>query len=118
MRPTLGITAAKKLCGVLLVSISVIQLSMAQSQSKIGSRGKSHSTDPSRSDSKTDSIEIEKIRKVLAGIIAADNLADVDRIVAFYEDDAMLLPPAGPAVKGKTAIKRRYQQGFEKATLD
>jgi ketosteroid isomerase-like protein/pimeloyl-ACP methyl ester carboxylesterase len=62
--------------------------------------------------------DIALVKKVLAGIIAADNASDVERIVAFYEDDALLLPPAGHAVAGKAAIKERYRQGFEKARLE
>src|SRR5262245_158724 len=62
--------------------------------------------------------EVAQIKKVLAGIIAADNASDVERIVAFYEDDALLLPPASPAVTGKAAIKERYRQGFENARLE
>src|SRR5262245_28897809 len=62
--------------------------------------------------------EVAQIKKVLAGIIAADNASDVERIVAFYEDDALLLPPASPAVAGKAAIKERYRQSFENARLE
>ena len=62
--------------------------------------------------------ETARVRKVLEEIIAADNSANVERIVALYEEDALLLPPAGPAVVGKDAIKERYRQGFEKAKLE
>jgi hypothetical protein len=31
--------------------------------------------------------DIALVKKVLAGIIAADNASDVERIVAFYEDE-------------------------------
>jgi len=62
--------------------------------------------------------EVARVKTVLAEIIAADNAPDVERIVALYEDDALLLPPAGPAIAGKAAIKERYRQGFEKARLE
>src|SRR5262245_11794615 len=62
--------------------------------------------------------ETARVRKVLEEIIAADNSANVERIVALYEEDALLLPPAGPAVVGKDAIKKRYRQGFEKVKLE
>ena len=62
--------------------------------------------------------ETARISKVLAEIMAADNASDVERIVALYAEDAMLLPPSGPRVAGKTAIRQRYQQGFEKFRLE
>ena len=62
--------------------------------------------------------ETARVKKVLEEIIAADNAADVERIMALYDEEALLLPPNGPAIKGRSAIKQRYQQGFDKARLE
>ena len=96
-----------RLCAVLLAILGVSGVGLAQAHFK-----------PPTTGAEDGAGEIAQIKKVLAGVIAADNASDVERIVAFYEDDALLLPPASPAVAGKAAIKKRYRQGFEKARLE
>jgi uncharacterized protein (TIGR02246 family) len=56
--------------------------------------------------------DLAAIRAVTSGIIAADNKGDAAAVIQFYADDAVLLPPNGPRVAGKGAIRARYEEGF------
>lgn len=38
---------------------------------------------------------------------------DVDRIVSYWADDATVLPPGGPAIVGKAAIREFVAKSFE-----
>lgn len=62
--------------------------------------------------------DMAQVKDVLKQIIAADNAMDVDRIASLYEEDAINLPPNGPAVQGRAAIKERYRSGFAQAKLE
>ena len=62
--------------------------------------------------------DVAAVTNVLREIIAADNAMDVDRIASLYEEDAVNLPPNGPAVQGRVAIKERYRSGFAQAKLE
>jgi uncharacterized protein (TIGR02246 family) len=96
-----------RLCAVLLAILGVSGVGLAQAHFK-----------PPTTGAEDGAGEIAQIKKVLAEIIAADNASNVERIVALYDEDAVLLPPVGLAVVGKAAIKERYRQGFEKAKLE
>jgi len=50
-------------------------------------------------------------------LIAADNAGDVDTIASFYAEDAVLLPPAAAPVRGREAIRGRYEEGFARFEL-
>jgi uncharacterized protein (TIGR02246 family) len=52
------------------------------------------------------------VRAVATGIVEADNARDVERVLGYYADDAVLLPPNEPPVKGKAAIRPRYEALF------
>lgn len=59
--------------------------------------------------------ESDRAREVLAvahGIIAADNERDLERVMSFYADDAVLMPPNEQPVVGQEAIRPRYEQLF------
>jgi hypothetical protein len=64
------------------------------------------------------SFELAGIRKVISGIVAADNAGDAAAVMNFYEDDAVLLPPNGSPVVGKSAIRTRYEDGFRRFRFD
>jgi uncharacterized protein (TIGR02246 family) len=49
---------------------------------------------------------------VMRGIIAADNARDLSRVLSFYADDAMLIPPGEPLISGLAAIRPRYEALF------
>jgi uncharacterized protein (TIGR02246 family) len=53
------------------------------------------------------------VRQVATGIIDADNRRDLERVMAFYAPDAVLLPPNSEPVIGAAAIRPRYAQLFE-----
>jgi uncharacterized protein (TIGR02246 family) len=56
--------------------------------------------------------DVEEARAVATGIIEADNLRDIDRVLELYADDAVLLPPNAPPVIGKDKIRPRYETLF------
>lgn len=53
------------------------------------------------------------VRAVVEGIIAADNAGDLERVLGYYADDAMLLPPNEEPIRGKAAIRPRYEGLFQ-----
>ena len=54
------------------------------------------------------------VRAVVEGIIEADNARDLERVLRHYADDAVLMPPNEPPVRGKPAIRPRYEELFAK----
>ena len=38
---------------------------------------------------------------------------DADRVAALYTDDALMLPPGGDILRGRGAIRERYEDGFD-----
>jgi uncharacterized protein (TIGR02246 family) len=54
----------------------------------------------------------EQVRAVATGIVQADNERALERVLAYYADDAVLMPPGEPPVSGKTAIRPRYEALF------
>jgi len=49
---------------------------------------------------------------VAHGIIEADNARDLTRVLTYYSDSAMLLPPDASPIIGRTAIIPRYRDLF------
>jgi uncharacterized protein (TIGR02246 family) len=45
---------------------------------------------------------------------AAANRAEVDRLVAIYAPDAVILPPGGPVIEGSETIRELFRQEFER----
>lgn len=44
---------------------------------------------------------------------AAYATLDAGRVAALYTEDALMLPPGGDIVRGRSAIQDRYEDGFE-----
>ena len=44
----------------------------------------------------------------------AANTGQVDRLVAIYAPDAVILPPAGPVIEGSETIRELFRQEFER----
>ncbi|HTO75251.1 MAG TPA: SgcJ/EcaC family oxidoreductase [Thermoanaerobaculia bacterium] len=44
---------------------------------------------------------------------AAAQARDVEKVVAFWADDAVVLPPGGPAISGKAAIRDYVVKSFQ-----
>ncbi|MEW5917400.1 MAG: hypothetical protein AB1762_13400, partial [Gemmatimonadota bacterium] len=54
----------------------------------------------------------QPLREVAEGIIAADNERAIDKVLSYYADDALLMPPNEPSVSGVAAIRPRYEALF------
>jgi uncharacterized protein (TIGR02246 family) len=52
------------------------------------------------------------VRAVAEGIVAADNAHDIGRVLDYYADDAVLMPPNEHPVTDRSAIQRRYDDLF------
>jgi uncharacterized protein (TIGR02246 family) len=53
-----------------------------------------------------------EVAAVATGIIEADNAGAIERVLAFYAPDAVLLPPGQPPVVGVATIRPRYEAMF------
>jgi ketosteroid isomerase-like protein len=53
------------------------------------------------------------VRAVAEGIVAADNARDIGRVLAYYADDAVLLPPGELPLSDHGEIRRRYDGLFQ-----
>ncbi len=58
------------------------------------------------------SATVREVAAVATGIIEADNAGAIDRVLAFYAPDAVLMPPGQPPVVGKASIRPRYEAMF------
>lgn len=54
----------------------------------------------------------QAVRAVATGIVAADNAADVEAVLAFYAEGAVLIPPDGEAITDRRTIRQRYEALF------
>lgn len=61
---------------------------------------------------KTLTSDSQQIQKVVEKIILADNGGDLEGVLACYSDNAILMPPNDPAIKGKSEIRKRYESIF------
>lgn len=52
------------------------------------------------------------VRAVAEGIVEADNARALERVLDFYAEDAVLLPPNADPVRGRAAIRPRYEALF------
>ena len=52
-------------------------------------------------------------RAVAEGIVEADNTRDIGRVLAYYADDAVLMPPNEAPVAEHAEIRKRYESFFE-----
>jgi ketosteroid isomerase-like protein len=57
-----------------------------------------------------------KLDEIAAAFAAAFNRGDAASITAFYTDDAVLMPPNLPAVKGRSEIETYYRNGFSRSS--
>lgn len=58
-----------------------------------------------------------EVRRVVDGIIAAGNTGDLEAILSFYAEDAILLPPNGDPIRGLEAIRQHYEELFQTSVL-
>ena len=57
-------------------------------------------------------------RAVAEGIVEADNARDIGRVLAYYADDALLMPPNEAPVTERAEIQKRYASLFENFAPD
>jgi uncharacterized protein (TIGR02246 family) len=55
--------------------------------------------------------------KLAKEFVVAFNAKDAAKVAGFYADDAVLMPPGHPLVKGRAAIQAYYADEFKKADL-
>ena len=60
----------------------------------------------------------EKIRKVVEGLIAADNDRDLEKVLSFYSNDVTFFPPKEFKIVGKDAIRPRYLRLFKNLKVE
>jgi ketosteroid isomerase-like protein len=59
---------------------------------------------------------VPRLNELAVAFAAAFNQKDAPGIAAFYTDDAVLMPPNLPAVKGRTSIENYYRTGFAQSS--
>jgi uncharacterized protein (TIGR02246 family) len=59
-----------------------------------------------------------QIREVVAAFEEAYKDMDVERVMAFYTEDAVSMPPGWPASVGKDAIRADFEYFFETFTVE
>jgi len=52
------------------------------------------------------------VQAVVENIIAADNVEDLERVLSYYADNAILITPEGADVSGTDAIRKHYEALF------
>lgn len=62
--------------------------------------------------------EKEQVRAVVSGILDADNQADLERVLSYYRDDAVLMPPGKEEIRGIENIRFNYVNIFETSLLN
>lgn len=60
---------------------------------------------------------LDAVRGTIDALIAADNAGDLDAIASYYAEDGVLIPPSGAPVQGRSIIRARYAEGFERFRL-
>jgi uncharacterized protein (TIGR02246 family) len=70
------------------------------------------STEAKAQECSADNSVVKTVRRVADNIIAADNSQEIEKVIALYATDAVLLPPNEAPVSGHAAIKSRYEPLF------
>jgi len=60
----------------------------------------------------------EAIRRVFEEDMAAHRAGNPDRAASIFTDDVVWLPPTGPAVQGRAAIRERYRASFAQFEIE
>ena len=66
----------------------------------------------------TTEVDVEVINNLRELNVAAVNAEGMDRIVASYTDDAVLMPPNEPAISGSEAVESWFRANFEELTAE
>ena len=65
-----------------------------------------------------DKEEVELVRQTIEGIIEADNHSDLEKVMSFYHDNAVLFPTGKPSIAREEAIRENYKQIFSSWRLE
>ena len=65
-----------------------------------------------------DVMEIDEIKEALARYEQALNASDVDAVLALYGREPVFMPQHAPAMIGRDAVRRAYEQVFATIRLD
>jgi len=60
----------------------------------------------------------DDVRVVVSGILDADNHADIERVLSYYQQEAVLMPPGRDEIKGLANIRRNYENIFATSLLN
>jgi ketosteroid isomerase-like protein len=55
----------------------------------------------------------DELKSINRGFAAAMAARDVDALVAYYTDDARILYPGGPAIRGRAAIEASFREDMQ-----
>ena len=58
------------------------------------------------------------VRSVVVGILDADNDADLERVLSYYHNDAVLMPPGRAEIIGIENIRKNYEGIFASSMLE
>lgn len=64
------------------------------------------------------SVESAGARATLDRLIAADNASDLSGVIDCFESEAILVPPTGEPIRGRTAIEEHYRRLFARERLE
>ncbi len=62
--------------------------------------------------------DVEAIKALMAKYVSGYASKDVDNFVNVFTEDAVRMPPNGPAIVGSEGIRSYYEDWFETETLD
>jgi len=62
--------------------------------------------------------DVEALKKIEEEWAAANTSGDIDKLVSFFTDNAVNIPPNEPALIGKEAIRDWFQQYFDQFTME
>lgn len=67
---------------------------------------------------RTEEAERQAVQDVVHGILIADNRADIDQVLSFYDKEAVLMPAGKPEIMGTQAIRDNYEKIFATSSLN
>jgi uncharacterized protein (TIGR02246 family) len=62
--------------------------------------------------------DLKAIRQLYEEDMEAHRVGDPDRAAAIYTEDVVWLPPSGPSIAGREAVRERYRQNFESQAVE
>lgn len=60
----------------------------------------------------------QAVKNTLEGIIDADNRGDINQVLSFYTENAVLVPPGRPEIAGTSNIRTNYENIFATSSLN